>query len=149
MTAEIARRAHASKQTLYRLFPTKADLFVGVMTAHTESLFAAHVDYIESNQSPRRALAEMGEMMLKMFSAPTFLSLYRISGSLEAESFPALARQLWSACMERGYGLLAEYLESRPHRRPQRSQIGPRGRGLKLILKSPLPGGKGGPQGGG
>jgi AcrR family transcriptional regulator len=111
-TAEIARRARASKQTLYGLFPTKADLFIGVMTAHTEGLFAFHIEYIESGKSPRRALTEMGDMLLAMFSGATFLSLYRIVMA-EAEHFPALARQLRSACVERGYGLLAEYLKSR------------------------------------
>ena len=82
------------------------------MTAHTEGLFAFHIEYIESGKSPRRALTEMGDMVLELFSGATFLSLYRILVA-EAEHFPALARQLWSACMERGYGLLAEYLKSR------------------------------------
>jgi AcrR family transcriptional regulator len=111
-TNEIARRAHTSKQTLYALFPTKADLFVGVMSAHTEELFSRHGHYIESGKAPGPALTEMGERILTMFSAPTFLALYRILVA-EAHHFPDLARQLWSVCMERGYGLLAEYLKSR------------------------------------
>jgi len=111
-TSEIARRARTSKQTLYALFPTKADLFVGVMSAHTEQVFARHAYYIESGKSPRRALAEIGHSVLKMFSAPEFLALYRILVA-EAHNFPDLSRQLWSRCAERGYGLLAEYLKSR------------------------------------
>lgn len=111
-TSEIARRARTSKQTLYSLFPTKGDLFVGVMGAHTEQLFARHVEYIASGDPPRQALSEMGYMVLTMFSAPNFLALYRILVA-EAHHFPDLARQLWCSCIERGHGLLAEYLKSR------------------------------------
>ena len=111
-TNEIARRARTSKQTLYALFPTKADLFVGVMSAHTEDLFSRHIQYIESSKSPAAALNEMGDGLLRMFSAPTFLALYRILVA-EAHRFPDLARQMWSVCIERGYRLLAEYLKSR------------------------------------
>ncbi len=111
-TNEIARRAKTSKQTLYSLFPTKADLFVGVMSLHAGRLFERHVEFIESDASAAVTLNEMGYMLLSMFSAPPFLALYRILVA-EAPNFPDLARQLWSACMERGYTLLAEYLKSR------------------------------------
>lgn len=111
-TNEIARRAKTSKQTLYSLFPTKADLFVGVISAHAGRLFERHVEFIESPAPPSATLNEMGYMLLSMFSAPRFLALYRIVVA-EAHNFPDLARQLWCACMERGYTLLAEYLKSR------------------------------------
>jgi AcrR family transcriptional regulator len=111
-TSEIARRACTSKQTLYSLFPTKADLFVGVISAHTNQLFARHVEFIESNQTPSETLREIGYMLLSMFAAPQFLALYRILVA-EAHNFPDLSRQLWSECMERGYTLLAEYLKAR------------------------------------
>ena len=111
-TSEIARRAQTSKQTLYGLFPTKADLFLAVMSAHTEQIFSRHAYYIESARSPRQALTEIGNSVLRMFSAPEFLSLYRIVVA-EAQSFPDLARQLWRECMQRGYRLLGEYLRSR------------------------------------
>jgi Transcriptional regulator len=111
-TNEIARRAKTSKQTLYSLFPTKADLFIGVIGLHADSLFERHVEFIESDAPPAATLNEMGYMMLAMFSAPRFLALYRILVA-EAHNFPDLARQLWCCCMERGYALLAEYLKSR------------------------------------
>ena len=111
-TSEIARRAHTSKQTLYALFPTKADLFVGVMSAHTDQLFARHDFFIASGSSPRKTLTEIGHLVLDKFSTPEFLALYRIVVG-EAHEFPDLARQLWRECMVRGYGLLAEYLQSR------------------------------------
>jgi AcrR family transcriptional regulator len=111
-TNEIALRAQTSKQTPYALFPTKADLFVGVISAHTEQLFARHLDYVESGKAPRQALTDMGERTLRMFSAPTFRALYRIVVA-ETHAFPYLARRLWEVCIERGYGLLAEYLRSR------------------------------------
>ena len=112
-TSEISERAQTSKQTLYRLFPTKADLFVGVIGAYTNRLFDRHVEFVQSDQAPRETLNEMGRMMLGLFADPTFLALYRILVG-EAHRFPGLARQLWVECMERGYDLLADYL--RAHR---------------------------------
>lgn len=111
-TSEIARRARTSKQTLYALYPTKADLFVAVISSHTDTLFAKHVEYIESDVPPRQALFDIGCMMLRMFSEPEFLALYRILVA-ETQNFPKLARQLWHTCMERGRHLLADYLRSR------------------------------------
>jgi len=111
-TSEIARRAKTSKQTLYSLFPTKSDLFVGVISMHADRLFERHVEFIESEASPEATLNVMGNEMLAMFSAPQFLALYRIVVA-EAHNFPDLARQLWSCCMERGYAQLAEYLKLR------------------------------------
>jgi len=116
-TNEIARRAHTSKQTLYALFPTKADLFVGVIGAHTEKLFARHDYYIASQKPPHTALTEIGQTVLGMFTNPEFEALYRIVVA-EARSFPRLARQLRRECAERGYALLAEYLRSRRIGRP-------------------------------
>jgi AcrR family transcriptional regulator len=110
-TNEIARRAQTSKQTLYALFPNKADLFAGVMSAHTEQLFSRHTYYIQSGTPPQQALTEIGHAVLKMFSDPEFLALYRIVVA-EAHRFPDLARRLWSDCVGRGYDLLAEYLQS-------------------------------------
>jgi len=111
-TSEIARRARTSKQTLYALFPTKADLFVSVIGAHTDQLFGQHAYYIESGKKPRQALTEIGNSVLTMFSAPEFLALYRIVVA-EAHNFPDLACQLWRECTQRGYDLLADYLKSR------------------------------------
>jgi AcrR family transcriptional regulator len=116
-TNGIARRARASKQTLYALFPTKADLFMGVMSAHTEKLFARHDHYIASEKQPRVALTEIGQNVLGLFTNPEFQALYRIVIA-EARNFPRLARQLWLDCSERGYALLAEYLRSRRIGRP-------------------------------
>ena len=111
-TSEIARRARTSKQTLYTLFPTKADLFAVVIGSHVDRLFARHVEFIESPAAPEQTLNEMGYMLLSMFSEPQFLALYRIVVA-EAHHFPDLARRLWNSYEERGYMLLAEYLKSR------------------------------------
>jgi TetR/AcrR family transcriptional regulator, mexJK operon transcriptional repressor len=111
-TNEIARRAQASKHTLYKLFATKADLFAGVMSVHTEQLYAQNMYYIASDKTPCLTLTEIGCKTLHMFSAPEFLALYRILVA-EAQNFPELARLLWCECMERGRNLLAEYLQTR------------------------------------
>ncbi|HWA95025.1 MAG TPA: TetR/AcrR family transcriptional regulator [Terracidiphilus sp.] len=110
-TAEIARRARTSKQTLYGLFPSKSDLFVAVIRSHTDELFSHHIEYLESNAPPQVVLADMGRRTLLLFSAPRFLALYKILVA-EAHNFPGLARELWQCCVLRGHRLLAEYLRS-------------------------------------
>jgi len=82
------------------------------MSAHTEQLFSKHTHYIESGKAPRQTLTEIGYTVLKMFSAPEFLALHRIVVA-EVHRFPDLARAVWRACVERGEGLLAEYLQTR------------------------------------
>ncbi len=111
-TSEIARRARTSKQTLYNLFPSKAELFVAVISDHTEHLFVRRMEYLESTDRPQQALAEMGAMTLRLFTNPRFIALFRILVA-EADNFPDLARLLWRTCMLRGNRLLAEYLRSR------------------------------------
>lgn len=111
-TTEIARRARTSKQTLYGMFPSKADLFLAVMNAHTEKLFSHHRDFLASTSPFATILTQMGEEMLRMFTAPEFLALYRIVVA-EAPRFPELAQRLWTNCAEHGHSLLAELLHSR------------------------------------
>ena len=82
------------------------------MGAHMEQLFSRHTDYIASDKTPRRTLNEIGRRLLSMFSEADFLALYRITIA-EVHDFPDLARLLWRECMERGRGLLAEYLRTR------------------------------------
>lgn len=117
-TSEIARRARTSKQVLYNLFPSKAELFVAVISDHTEHLFVRRTEYLESTDPPQQALAEMGAMTLRLFANPRFLALFRILVA-EAHDFPDLARLLWRTCMLRGNKLLAEYLRSRRIGGPQ------------------------------
>lgn len=111
-TIEIARRARTSKQTLYGMFPSKADMFLAVMSAHTEQLFAHHLDHLASTASDREVLMNMGREMLQMFATPDFLALYRITVA-EAPRFPELAQQLWLNCGDRGYSMLAELMKHR------------------------------------
>ena len=111
-TSEIARRARTSKQTLYALYPTKADMFVAAVSAQTESLYARHSEYIASTEPPATVLLQMGLDLLQMFLAPRFLPLYRAVVG-ETHHFPDLARQLWRTTAERGYGLMTDYLTQR------------------------------------
>lgn len=107
---EIAQHASASKQTLYSLFPTKADLFTGVMSAYAEQLFCSYRSHLELKAPPRRTLTETGRLLLKTCTSKEFLALHRILLA-ESSTFPHLARSLWNR-WDDGYDLLSEYLNS-------------------------------------
>ncbi len=77
--AEIARAASASKPLLYHYFPTKSDLYLAAVRAAAEELrhattpasglaprvaleqaLAAHVDWVDANSAPYRAVLQGG-----------------------------------------------------------------------------------------
>ena len=109
-TNEIARRAQTSKQTLYSLYPSKAELFLAVMRAHTEKTYSQHDLLISAGLTPRQGLIEVGKHMLRIATDPAFLALYRVTMSVSLK-FPELAQTVRHDCVERGYQLVAKYLQ--------------------------------------
>ena len=111
-TAEIARRAGASKQTLYTLFPSKAALFAALMTRHFGKLidqFAAET--VRPDATPGEVLCWYGVGILRNMLCDETSRLYRLLIA-EAPDFPELAAAFWQNAPGRGRDILKQYLTS-------------------------------------
>ena len=111
-TAEIARRAGASKQTLYTLFPSKAALFAALMTRHFGKLidqFAAET--VRPDATPGEVLCWYGVGLLRNMLGEETSRLYRLLIA-EAPAFPELAAAFWQNAPGRGRDILKQYLTS-------------------------------------
>ena len=106
---EIARRAGASKQTLYVRFPSKADLFEAVLRRETERAHLRFSGILLADQPIEEVLEQYGIEVIQMIMAERSQRLIRTI-SAAVESFPELARGLWQQICETGIHILADYI---------------------------------------
>jgi len=106
---EIARRAGASKQTLYLRFPSKAKFFEAVLRRETESAHQVFSDILRPDQPVSKVLEEFGKEAIRLITPERSQRLIRtISGAVEA--FPSLAKELWQLIYNDGIRTLEDYL---------------------------------------
>lgn len=106
---EIARRAGASKQTLYLRFSSKAKFFEAVLRRETESAHQVFSDILRPDQPVSKVLEEFGEEVIRLITLERSQRLIRtVSGAVEA--FPCLAKELWQLIYNDGIRTLADYL---------------------------------------
>lgn len=96
---EVARRASASKETLYAWFGDKRGLFEAVIernAAHVQAVLARH---LEDSSSAETALTDFGRALLELLLGESAVAINRAAIS-EAPADPALARTLAAAGRE-------------------------------------------------
>lgn len=109
-TAEIAKRAHTSKQTFYKRFPSKEKLFLAVID-HRTSRIADHISSRFRLDKPvGQVLLEVAREVLSVVLSTEHLALVRLV-YMEAPHFPDAARYLIERGPDRGMSNLAKYLE--------------------------------------
>jgi TetR/AcrR family transcriptional repressor of mexJK operon len=86
---EIAARAHASKETFYRHFPTKDDLFRAVVLQRAEMVVQGMDTIFDERHPPRKALTAFGELILNRMTAKDSIAFHRVLG-MARERFPDL-----------------------------------------------------------
>jgi TetR/AcrR family transcriptional regulator of autoinduction and epiphytic fitness len=106
---EIARRAGASKQTLYARFPSKAELFQAVLKRETERAHLRFSGILLADLPMEEVLEEFGMEAIRIIMAERSRRLIRTI-SATVESFPALAKGLWRQISESGIRILANYI---------------------------------------
>lgn len=87
---DVARKARMSKKTLYRLFPTKGQLFAAVMASRDDGL----IDALESDdgtRSPKEALESFLRQAAHTLLSPQTIGLHRLVVA-ETRRWPELAR---------------------------------------------------------
>lgn len=92
---EIAARAHASKETFYRHFPTKDELFRAVVIRRAERVAQGLSTALLAHEPPEKALTAFGELMITQMVSNDAVAFHRVLG-MARERFPDLL-QLYRA----------------------------------------------------
>ncbi len=109
-TREIAKRAGASKETLYQRFPTKALLFAALIERMSDKLLASMADALRVKADPHEALSAFGERVLLIMMTEEAQRLHHVVIS-ERRNFPELALTFWDKGPGRARALLKAYLK--------------------------------------
>ena len=108
-TAEIAKRASVSKQTLYAGFRTKRKLFLAVIDYRTSKLPKRFLVLFEQTHPIRAVLLDTARALLSVILSPDNVALSRIV-YMEAPRIPEAARYLVERGPDRVGILIADYL---------------------------------------
>jgi TetR/AcrR family transcriptional repressor of mexJK operon len=108
---EIARAAHASKETFYSRYATKEELFRAVMLRRTEKMSDVVSTVLLPHDPPAKALTSLGGFILERHTSDEFIAMGHALG-MEARRFPELARIFYENGPARLLTLLAKYLDT-------------------------------------
>jgi AcrR family transcriptional regulator len=108
----IAQRAGASKTTLYRLFPSKAELFVAVMMRRIQRQLVELDERIREHRGSAEALLESLAVGFLSGSIAAEQSQLRRVIMHEGSRFPDLAKAFWRQTLERTIQSLSAYFAS-------------------------------------
>lgn len=106
---EIARRAGASKQTLYARYPSKAALFAALVERKASHLFEA-IGPLEG-RSLRETLVHCGSALLELIVSEEARGVHRVVIA-ECMEFPELSEIFWERGPGRVRAMLADYLRA-------------------------------------
>lgn len=105
----IAEKAGASMETLYARYPTKAELFTGIVERKCSSMLNS-IGPLSPDREPREALTTYGTKLVATMTGPNTQKLHRlvIAGSIDS---PELGSIFWNAGPGRGFHVVRAYLE--------------------------------------
>lgn len=107
---EVARRASASKETLYAWFGDKRGLFEAVIRRNAQSVQAVLARHLEGDASTERVLMDFGRALLQLLLGDSAVAINRAAIS-EARSDPSFARILARAGREATLPGFVRFLE--------------------------------------
>jgi AcrR family transcriptional regulator len=108
--SEIARRAGASKQTLYARYPSKAALFAALVERKASRLFEA-IGPLGEGRSLRETLVHCGSSLLELILSEDARGVHRLVIA-ECVEFPELGEIFWERGPGRTRAMLADYLRA-------------------------------------
>jgi TetR/AcrR family transcriptional regulator, mexJK operon transcriptional repressor len=110
---EVAKLAAVSKQTVYKHFADKEQLFTEIISSTTDQivdeLVRAATLALQDTADLERDLGALARQLIASISRPKVLRLRRLVIA-EAERFPELGQAYWEAGFERGLATLASSL---------------------------------------
>jgi TetR/AcrR family transcriptional regulator, mexJK operon transcriptional repressor len=107
----IAKEAGASKETLYRHFGSKEELFSAVIRSRSARITGGNEGELSVEASPRDILFDLGLNLLRFLVSPNSLSLYRAIVT-EIPREPELGRIFYTQGPARLLNQFARYLAS-------------------------------------
>jgi TetR/AcrR family transcriptional regulator, mexJK operon transcriptional repressor len=107
---EIARRAGASKQTLYARYPSKAALFAALVERKASHLFEA-IGPLGEGRNLRDTLIHCGSELLDLIVSEDARGVHRVVIA-ECMEFPELGELFWECGPGRTRAMLANYLRA-------------------------------------
>lgn len=110
-TNVIARRAGASKTSLYSRFATKEDLFLAVLERRMNHIFQTVVATIPPEAPLRQALSAFATHFTQLIFNEAQIALVRVV-CMEAARFPQLGQRFFELGPGRGLAVLAGYLQA-------------------------------------
>lgn len=119
-TNTIARRANASKATIYSRFPTKEALFLAVIENRVSRITKAVTPALSAAAPPAVALYDFGSKLARAALTREHVAFVRMIG-MEAERFPQLARRFFELGPGCGKTILAGYMRQCSERGSLRS----------------------------
>ncbi len=108
--SEIARRAGASKQTLYARYPSKAALFAALVERKAGRLFEA-IGPLGEGRGLRETLVHCGSSLLDLILSEDARGVHRLVIA-ECMEFPELAQIFWERGPGRTRAMLTNYLRT-------------------------------------
>ena len=106
---EIARRANASKTTLYSRFPTKQKLFIAVLERRMNLVFSQVSTALPTDAPIESTLKKFGARLLQLALSKDQIVLLRVV-SMESKRFPELGEHFYDLGPRRGINQLAHYM---------------------------------------
>jgi AcrR family transcriptional regulator len=108
--SEIARRAGASKQTLYARYPSKAALFAALVERKAAHLFEA-IGPLSEDRSLRDTLLRCASELLDLILSEDARGVHRVVIA-ECLEFPELSKVFWEYGPGRTRAMLIEYFRA-------------------------------------
>jgi TetR/AcrR family transcriptional repressor of mexJK operon len=105
----VAARAGASKETLYRHFGNKEELFADIVRRRSARITGGQDGDLDMNGTPREVLGKLGLNLLRFVTRADSLSFYRVVVA-EATRAPELGRIFYAQGPARVHHELARYL---------------------------------------
>ena len=113
---EVAKRASASKETLYAWFGTKAGLFEAIIRRNALTVQSVLAHHLEGDGPSDHALRDFGRALLELLLGNSAVAINRAAIS-EAHTDPALAQTLASAGRDATLPAFVRFLERQRERR--------------------------------